>query len=106
MKLFIEANAKALEYKDLFPSLRQLLHLSDSRLSHLFSEAMQVSLKEYYLWTKLKGSTQDYLESSTSFLGPSLDNGFYDQAHFSKTFKRFMGVSPSSQYNSRNVQSK
>ncbi|WP_367281876.1 AraC family transcriptional regulator [Tunicatimonas pelagia] len=34
----------------------------------------------------------------------SLTCGFYDQAHFSKTFKERLGISPSEAYNSRMLQ--
>ncbi|GMN08561.1 AraC family transcriptional regulator [Croceitalea sp. MTPC5] len=100
---FIEENE--LEYKDLLSKLTSQALLSDSRLSHLFKEHIGISIKKYLVWNKLRQAIHLYLNKGTSLTDVSLQSGFFDQAHFSNSFKNILGISPSKAYNSRILQS-
>ncbi|RNC87863.1 MAG: AraC family transcriptional regulator [Winogradskyella sp.] len=100
---FIEENE--LEYKNLISELTSRVFLSDSRLSHLFKEHIGVSIKKYLVWNKLRQAINLYLNNSTNLTEVSLQSGFFDQAHLSNSFKKVLGVNPSSAYNSRILQS-
>lgn len=91
-------------YIELMASLENIINLSQSRLSHLFKVNVGVSIKKYLLWTKLKKTLERHMESPDGILASLLDTGFYDQPHFNRTFKDFMGVSPVGVYGSRFVQ--
>ena len=100
---FIEENE--LEYKSLIPELTSRTFLSDSRLSHLFKEHIGISIKKYLVWNKLRQAINLYLTENTNLTEVSLESGFFDQAHLTHSFKNILGVSPSTAYNSRIVQS-
>ncbi|MEO0330821.1 MAG: helix-turn-helix domain-containing protein [Bacteroidota bacterium] len=92
------------EYSSMVKVLQDKTHLSESRLSHLFKENVGISLKKYRAWCRLKKTIALVLENHDSLFSASLSCGFYDQAHFSKTFKERLGISPSEVYNSRTLQ--
>ncbi len=95
---FIEQSE--VEYIKLVTSLTEEVHLSESRLSHLFKAHIGVSIKRYLVWNKLRHSIQRYMHSDMSLTEASLQSGFYDQAHMSNAFKSVLGVNPSKAYNS------
>jgi len=86
------------------PSLNQLMNLSESRVSHLFKDNVGISLKKYLVWTKLKATIIQHLNSPSILFDSLIDNGFYDQPHFVRHFKNTFGVKPTLAYNSRTVQ--
>lgn len=94
-----------LEYKNLISILTNEVSLSESRLSHLFKQHTGVSIKKYLVWDKLRKAIKTYLNSQDNLTSVSIDNGFFDQAHLSNSFKNLLGVSPSKAYNSRILQS-
>jgi AraC-like DNA-binding protein len=93
-----------LEYDTMIPTLQNLVHLSESRLSHLFKENVGVSLKKYLLWNKLKSAINLHLYQQEDLFTALIQSGFYDHAHFSRAFKMMLGVKPTFAYNSRTVQ--
>lgn len=97
-------NYNALEYKSMIKTLQSITHLSESRLSHLFKSNIGISLKKYLIWTRIRSTIKQYLNSQEGLLSSTIDNGFYDQPHFSRNFKNMLGVKPSMAYNSRNLQ--
>ena len=100
---FIEENE--LGYKNLITSLTDKVFLSESRISHLFKLHMGVSIKKYLVWNKLKRAIKSYLDENANFTEASIQNGFFDQAHLSNSFKNVLGISPAKAYNSRILQS-
>lgn len=89
------------------PDLNQLaarVHLSPSRLSHLFRAQTDIPLQHYLLWCRLRATVAHYLADPTSLRDAAHRNGFHDSAHLNRTFRKFFGVAPSFAYNSRNVQ--
>ena len=99
---FIES--QSCDYPELIPLLKERVFLSESRISHLFKQEMGVSIKKYYVWSKLKKAFLGVIFEDKNMFEASLDAGFYDQAHLSKAFKDIFGLSPSTTYNSRILQ--
>lgn len=95
---------ETLEYTDLMPHLTAKICLSESRLSHLFKEHVGISLKKYLVWDKLRKTMLYYLNEDKTLTQSSLQNGFFDQAHLTNSFKNMLGLSPSKVYNSRTLQ--
>lgn len=95
---------RAVSYHTMIAELKSEVHLSDSRLSHLFRQEIGLSLKKYLVWSRLKKTIQLVLEQGINLSSAAIRSGFYDQAHLSKAFKNMLGVSPSEAYNSRMLQ--
>ena len=84
--------------------LARLVHLSPDRLSHLFKEELGISIQHYIAWTRLKYAIQITLEQACPLLEAAYQAGFYDAAHFSRSFAKMFGLNPSFAYNSSTVQ--
>lgn len=97
-------NQNDLEYSLMIKTLQSITNLSESRLSHLFKSNIGISLKKYLIWSKLKLTIESHLDSKVDLFSALIKSGFYDQPHFSKSFKSMLGVKPSKAYNSRNIQ--
>ena len=67
------------------------LSVSTSRLSHLFSEQVGISLKSYLTLHQLERAYQDILEGS-SITEAAMNAGFDSPSHFAATVKRLMGL--------------
>lgn len=93
-------DSSASDYKTMLASLRAQVHLSESRLSHIFKAAMGVSIKKYLLWSRLRNAIALVVHQQLNLYEAALQSGFYDQAHLSKAFKQVMGLNPSLVYNS------
>ena len=74
--------------------LAAAVSLSDSHLSHLFREETGATLRRYKLWQKTLSGANYILEGKT-ITEASLESGFADTAHFSRSFKRQFGILPS-----------
>lgn len=77
--------------------------LSPSRLQHLFTEQMSIPMKSFVLWARMRRGLL-LLQSSVPLTEVAHGLGFSDQAHFSRTFQGFFGVTPSSISRSSSVQ--
>lgn len=97
-------NSHDLEYGLMIKTLQSLTNLSESRLSHLFKTNIGISLKKYLIWTKLKSTVKQHLNTQADMFSSLVKSGFYDQPHFSRSFKNMLGVNPSKVYNSRTIQ--
>ena len=75
--------------------LAQICHLSESRFSHLFSEMMGMSPKNYLLRIRIESSKELLTKTDMSIGEISLAVGLRDQNYFSRLFKRFTNISPS-----------
>ncbi len=69
--------------------------LSASRLRHLFVEETGLPFRTYLLWLRLSKATALMAEGHPMTV-VAHDAGFADSAHFSRTFKRMFGISPTS----------
>ena len=67
------------------------LSVSTSRLSHLFSEQVGISLKSYLTLHQLERAYQDILEGN-SITEAAMNAGFDSPSHFAATVKRLMGL--------------
>ena len=67
------------------------LYISPSRLSHLFSEQVGISLKSYLTLHQLKKAYQDILNGN-SITDAAMNAGFDSPSHFAATVKRLMGL--------------
>lgn len=67
------------------------VHLSPSRLRHLFVEQTGLAFKTYVLWLRLVRALQCYAEGR-SLTESAHAAGFADSAHFSRVFKRTFGL--------------
>ena len=93
-----------LSYEGLLETLIDQVHLSKSRLSHLFRSNIGLSLKKYLLWCRLRNTIAEHLDKDEDLFASLINSGFYDHPHFSKAFRTMLGVKPSHAYNSRTVQ--
>jgi AraC-type DNA-binding domain-containing proteins len=76
------------------PELARLAHLSISQLQREFRRLFQMTPTEYILRVRLHMAGRQ-LESGSKPVGQiALDCGFYDQSHFTHTFRRHTGLSP------------
>ena len=79
------------------PSINHLaeqVSLSTSRLSHLFSQEMGVSLKQYLLWQKLYHAGSR-IATGELIMEAAVAAGFSDAAHFTRKFTKIFGLPPS-----------
>jgi AraC-like DNA-binding protein len=67
------------------------IHLSPSRLRHLFVEQTGLAFKTYLLWLRLVRAVQLYSEGQ-SLTEAAHGAGFSDSAHFSRIFRRTFGL--------------
>ena len=68
--------------------------LSPSRLSHLFRAEVGLPFRRFVLWARLKRAAE-VAARGASITECALAAGFSDGAHFSRTFRRHFGLSPS-----------
>ncbi|KAB2916536.1 MAG: helix-turn-helix transcriptional regulator [Bacteroidetes bacterium] len=97
-------NTNTYEHSITIKKLQSVTNLSESRLSHLFKTNVGISLKKYLVWVKLKSAIKEHLNNKEDLFYALINSGFYDQPHFSKSFKSMLGIKPSKAYNSRTVQ--
>jgi len=68
--------------------------LSPSRFLHLFTTSVGVPLRPYVLWLRLQCGARE-LARGMSVADAAYAAGFSDAAHFSRTFRRMIGATPS-----------
>lgn len=77
-----------------FATLSRSVSLSTSRLSHLFKEETNITLRQYIQHRKLIKSIHG-LHKNFPFSEAALLGGFSDQSHFINIFKKMFGIIPS-----------
>jgi AraC-like DNA-binding protein/mannose-6-phosphate isomerase-like protein (cupin superfamily) len=65
---------------------------------HLFKEKMGISLHQYIIQLRIKEAKRK--NKVDNLLSIALDNGFFDQSHFIKHFKKYEGITPKEYYKS------
>jgi len=68
--------------------------LSPSRLAHLFRAHTGLPVRRYLLWLRL-GDALQQLAHGVSLTTAAHAAGFADSAHFSRTFRAMLGITPS-----------
>ncbi len=83
--------------------LADQVHLSPGRLTHLFSSELGIPIQRFILWERLKFAVNEIVWKKSNLTDAALAAGFFDTAHFSRTFKAMMGIKPSEVYNSSRI---
>jgi AraC-like DNA-binding protein len=104
LKAITLMNTHDMNYFSMIHELIDTVNLSESRLSHLFKQNVGISLKKYFVWSKIKKTVEEHLYTKEDLFSTLINNGFYDQPHFSNVFKAMLGITPSKVYNSRILQ--
>jgi YesN/AraC family two-component response regulator len=65
---------------------------------HLFKERIGISLHQYIIQLKIKYAKQN---KNNNLLDIALENGFFDQSHFIRHFKKYEGITPKEYYKSK-----
>lgn len=74
--------------------LAGLCGLSESRLAHLFTDEIGISIRQYLLWIKMRLATE-MLVQSVPLSTVAHEIGFSDSSHFSRTYSRYFALKPS-----------
>lgn len=75
--------------------LSSTVGLSASRFEHLFSEQVGIPVSRYLLWVRLRKAL-GMIPHGKSLTEVAYAAGFADSAHLSRTFRRMLGIAPSS----------
>lgn len=70
------------------------VHLSDSRLSHLFTSELGLPFRPYVLWMRLRAALSS-LSGGALLTEAAHTAGFADSAHLTRVVRRMMGQAPS-----------
>ncbi|YCK39663.1 helix-turn-helix transcriptional regulator [Actinomadura sp. ATCC 39365] len=70
------------------------VHLSESRLAHLFRQEAGLPFRPYVLWMRLRVALSS-LSRGATLTGAAHAAGFSDAAHLTRTVRRMMGDAPS-----------
>lgn len=68
--------------------------LSESRFLHLFKSEVGTNFRRYLLWKKLQRAINS-LDGQGTLTDISIESGFSDSAHLSRTCKEMYGIAPS-----------
>lgn len=69
--------------------------ISEATLGRTFRRLHGCSVAEYVRWLRLEQSKKLLVASDLSLAEIAIEVGFYDQAHFSREFKKLYGTAPS-----------
>ncbi|WP_415717178.1 AraC family transcriptional regulator [Maridesulfovibrio sp.] len=90
VKSFIDQN---FQRQITLPELAERACLSPFHLQKIFVDEYGRSPQEYVIFKRIK-EAQRLIESNTPLIEAALKSGFSDQSHFSKHFKKVIGISP------------
>ncbi|QEF99385.1 HTH-type transcriptional regulator CdhR [Stieleria maiorica] len=77
------------------PFLAKMADLSVSQFERRFRKAFGCSVRQYLVRIRVENATKLLTETSQTISQIALATGFYDHAHFSRSFRQLMKVSPS-----------
>tara|TARA_R110002049_G_scaffold27321_3_gene94388 strand:- start:9498 stop:10433 length:936 start_codon:yes stop_codon:yes gene_type:complete len=80
-------------------SLATMANLSISQFERRFRRAFGASVRQYLLRIRIENAAEMLRETEQTVSQIALASGFYDHAHFSRSFRRIMNITPS-QYRS------
>jgi len=70
-----------------------MIGLSETRLRSLVKDQVGIPLVTWLLWRKLNKSVNALIQGAT-LVDSAMIGGFSDQAHFTRTMKRMLGITP------------
>lgn len=70
------------------------VHLSESRLAHLFKEQIDIPFRKYVLLSRFRQAVKSIIAGNNLTIA-AYDAGFSDSAHFSRTCNAMFGIRPS-----------
>lgn len=85
---FIRGNYAGLD------DLARRVHLSSSRLAHLFRQQTGIAIRRYVFWARLRRAVQ-YALDGANLTETAHAVGFSDSAHLSNSFRQMFGLAPS-----------
>jgi len=95
---------KSISKRITIPDLARRACLSESRLTHLFTEQIGIPISRYILWARLMTAVQHVL-AGESITDAAYSAGFSDSAHLSRTYRQMYGITLASVFkNSRFIQ--
>ena len=74
--------------------LALMVGISSSLFARRFQKLFNTTLRQYQLRLRVKAACRMLTETGKSMTEIGLEVGFYDHAHFSRTFSRMMGIGP------------
>jgi len=74
--------------------LADAVHLSESRLAHLFKQQVGIPVRRYLMWLRLMDAIE-YAFAGNTLTDAAARAGFADSAHFTRTFQAMFGIQPS-----------
>ncbi len=83
--------AQTIELKDIADEVG----LSPSQLNRRFRATFQMPPSEYLQRVRIHEASRMLVDTDCSICDVAMDTGFYDQAHLTRTFRRWMGLTPS-----------
>ena len=81
--------------------LAETVHLSESRLIHLFKKHRGLPIRRFILWKRIQLAINSII-SGHNITQAAHQAGFSDSAHFSRTFMEMFGVKASEIFNRKN----
>ncbi|WP_419779327.1 AraC family transcriptional regulator [Maridesulfovibrio sp.] len=90
VKSFIDQN---FQQKLTLPELAEIACLSPFHLQKIFVGQYGRSPQEYIIYRRVQ-EAQRLIENNTPLIEAALKSGFSDQSHFSRHFKKVIGISP------------
>ncbi len=73
--------------------LANKIGLNSFYLLHMFKEKVGISLHQFLIQTRIKKTKKFFLREN-NILNIALNCGFYDQSHYIRNFKRYVGITP------------
>ncbi len=75
--------------------LAQVAHLSVSQFERRFKKVFEITPTRHILNVRIRAACKLLTSTHDTIASIALDTGFYDHSHFVRSFKKLMGLSPS-----------
>ncbi|RXK83322.1 helix-turn-helix transcriptional regulator [Filimonas effusa] len=75
-------------------SLSERIHQHPNYMARAFKLKTGMSIGQYQIEQKLSKATKELLLTSSNIVTIGINNGFFDEAHFIKTFRSKYGITP------------
>jgi AraC-like DNA-binding protein len=74
--------------------LASMVGVSSSQFARRFHKLFNATLRQYLLRIRVRAACRLLAQSGQSITEIAMEVGFYDHAHFSRTFSKLMGIAP------------